>query len=266
MDVFVHVNSGATLAPPSPLPVSVFLLSVLPPSVVFIQPALANTAPDLSVTPSSPINASENSPVSVTASATDPDNDLVTISRTTNAPFLGGPSSSAPPSSAPNLTASGTPNFNQAGSYFINWVATDDQASPATSSATTSIVIANVNRNPVVTAPAVANGTEGQPLANLTGSASDADAQIVMLEQTNNAPFYPSNTGSIFALNPFLDLIAFPGMPNFNQAGTYQVHWTATDPSSATGVSTTVVTIMDVNRAPVVSAPATMSRREGDIL
>jgi hypothetical protein len=119
----------------------------------------ANAAPIISAPAT--VNGAENSPVSVTANATDPDaGQLVTLSQTNNAPFLAGPASAGPVAN-PSITLSGTPNFSQAGTYAINWHAVDNAASPLTDDEVTNVTIANVDRAPVVTAPATATGAEG---------------------------------------------------------------------------------------------------------
>ena len=104
----------------------------------------------------------ENQPGSFSASATDPDANLVTLSQTTNATFLMGPTSVGPALN-PSITLSGTPNFSQSGSFFVNWSAVDDATPAGTTTASTSITVGS-NRNPVITAPSAVNGTEGSPI------------------------------------------------------------------------------------------------------
>ncbi|MEK7349082.1 MAG: hypothetical protein AABZ94_09440, partial [Candidatus Eisenbacteria bacterium] len=195
----------------------------------------------------------EDSAFSVTASAADPEAGNVTLSQTNNAPFLAGPAS-AGPVLAPSITLSGTPNFTQAGSYAVNWSAVD--ATTGTASATTAITIANLNRNPVITAPATVSGSENTAVS-VTASASDPDADNVGLSQTNNAPFLAGPTSAGPSVNPSITLT---GTPTFAQAGSYTINWSAS--LGGTASATTAITIANTNRNPVIVAPATVSGTE----
>jgi hypothetical protein len=204
------------------------------------------------------VSGTENTLVSITGSASDPDaGQLVTLSQTNTAPFLAGPASAGPLAN-PSITLSGTPNFSQAGSYSVSWSAVDNGSPALTSTATSAITIANLNRVPVIVAPATASGTENT-LVSITGSASDPDAQTVTLSQTNNAAFLagPASAGPVLAPS-----ITLSGTPNFSQAGSYTVNWTAVDtnaPTAGTATASTALTIANLNRNPVIVAPATQS-------
>jgi len=207
----------------------------------------------------STVNGSESSAISVTASATDPDvscGQLVTLRQGNNAPFLVGPPSVGP-SANPSITLSGTPNFSQAGTYAVTWTATDNATPAQSASATTSVVIANVNRNPVIVAPATLSGLENTAIS-VTASAADPDGQSATLCQTNNAPFFPASSCAGPAFNLSLTL---NGTPAAGQAGTYAINWTATDtnsPSAGTAAAMTTVSIA-APPGPLIIAPATVS-------
>jgi PKD repeat protein len=198
----------------------------------------------------------ENSAVTITATASDFDANLVTLSQTNNAAFL--PSgTSVGPVLNPSLPVTGTPNFSQSGSYTINWVAIDNGSPSLSSSAITALTIANLNRNPVITAPATITGPTNSPVT-ITGTATDPDGQLVTLSQTNNAAFLsgPSSAGPV--LNPSITLT---GTPSFTQRGSYTINWSAVDANSPAGSSTatTAVTIGTPGRPPVITAPATFT-------
>jgi PKD repeat protein len=202
-------------------------------------------------------SGTENSPVSITGSASDPDAENVTLSQTNNAAFLAG-AASAGPALNPSITLTGTPSFSQSGSYTVNWSATD--ASAGTAAATTALTIANVNRNPAITAPATASGTETSPVS-ITGSASDPDGDNVTLSQTNNAAFLTGSASAGPALNPSITLT---GTPALGQAGSYTIDWSAADATTGTAAATTALTVVQkVNQNPVITAPATASGTEG---
>ncbi|MGH7486682.1 MAG: Ig-like domain-containing protein, partial [bacterium] len=95
------------------------------------------------------VNGAENSPISVTATATDPDaGNTLTISQTSTAPFL--TFSHSPGVSPATATMSGTPSFDQAGSYTINWSVSDGAGGSDTKN--TAVNIAQTNRPPVLAA------------------------------------------------------------------------------------------------------------------
>ncbi len=217
-----------------------------------------NTPPTL--TAPTTVNGSENAPVSVAASASDPDaGQLVTLTQTNNAPFLAGPAS-AGPSSNPSITLSGTPNFNQAGTYTVNWTATDNSAVPTTSTTSTSVVIANVNRPPTVTAPATASGNEGT-LITFTVSAVDPDGDPIGLLTAASSP---ATTGSTFTPATGNSSGTFSWTPTNAQAGTYTVTFTAAN--NLTGTAATVITVANVDGSPVVTAPATAAGNENTLI
>jgi hypothetical protein len=301
------------------------------------------------------VNGAENSLATVSASASDPDGDTVTLTQTNNAPFLAGPAS-AGPSLNPSISLTGTPNFSQAGNYSVSWGATDPTTGvaaattnvviantdrpptlatiadlnvaegssasatvsasdadgdfvalsaillpsfaslqsptsgtgsvattvlaspnfthagthPATIGATAngqsvqqsfSIIVSNTNRNPIITAPTAANGSEGASFS-VSGSATDPDAENVTLSQTNNAPFLTASSSNGPSLNPSLTLT---GTPAAGQAGNYTVNWSALDASAGTAMAATAVSIGAGNAAPAITAPPTASGEENTL-
>ncbi|HEU4723999.1 MAG TPA: PKD domain-containing protein, partial [Candidatus Eisenbacteria bacterium] len=153
------------------------------------------------------------------------------------------------------------PNFNQAGSYAIQWTAIDDGSPALTAQATTAVLITDVNRTPLITAPAIVSAQEFVNVT-ITGSATDPDAENVTLSQTNNAAFLagPSSAGP--SLNPSITL---SGTPNFAQSGSYTINWAATDSHSPAGTRTavTAVTVGGPGRSPVITVSPSASATEG---
>jgi PKD repeat protein len=197
--------------------------------------------------------------LTITASASDPQGEPVTLTQTNDTAFLSGPAS-AGPAPNPSITLSGVPSFADAGNYTIHWTATDSGTPVLTASATTALSVGPEEGPPVITAPATASGVENSAFT-VTASATDADASALVLSQTNNAPFLPSPSSTGPIVNPSL---AVTGVPNFSQAGSYLIHWTASDtaPPGLSTSATTAVTIANLNRNPVISAPAAIATQE----
>jgi len=102
------------------------------------------------------------------------------------------------------------------------------------------------DRPPVVTAPATAPGTEGTPLTvNVT--ASDPDATPIASLTAGPLPL-----GATFAAGAGNTSGVLQWTPDFMQAGTYNVVFTATN--ALVGTATTSIVVADQNRAPVANA------------
>ncbi|MEK7315998.1 MAG: PKD domain-containing protein [Candidatus Eisenbacteria bacterium] len=121
------------------------------------------------------------------------------------------------------------------------------------------------NNPPVITAPGLVQGPENAAIS-VIGSAGDPDGNLVTLSQTNNAPFFAAASSSSGpSLNPSITL---SGTPNFTQAGSYSIAWTAVDSNvpAATASATTAVSIGGPHRNPVITAPATVFGTEGALV
>jgi parallel beta-helix repeat protein len=141
-------------------------------------------------------------------------------------------------------TLSWPPTFAQAGPWPLTFTA----SGTATGSATTAITVRNVDRAPVVTAPATASGVEGTPLT-IAVAATDPDGGSIASLTASGLPagatFTPGagNTGGTLAWTPAL-----------GQAGSCIVRFTAANGLSGSATTTLAVR---VSGAPVVGAPAT---------
>jgi membrane-bound inhibitor of C-type lysozyme len=200
------------------------------------------------VTAPATASGAENTLITFTVSAVDPDGEA--IATLTAAPL---PSGATFTSNAAHTsgTFNWTPSFSQSGSYNVTFTATN----ALSGSATTAITVTNVDRAPVVTAPATASGNEGT-LISFTVSASDPDGDAIA--SLTGAPL-PS--GATFTANAANTSGTFNWTPSFTQAGSYNVTFTAAN--ALTGSASTSITVNNVDRAPVVTAPPTASGAEG---
>jgi hypothetical protein len=216
---------------------------------------------DLNPTIVAPVTADAivNSPFSVSATATDPDaGQLVTLSQTNNVPFLSGPASVGPGMN-PSITLSGTPSSDQVGNYTIHWSAADNVTpSSGTSIMTTTVRVKPIDLPPTVGAVSSATVEEGLHL-RIVAVASDPNGDAVgVMTATGSA----ITAGATFSFTPGSNVGYLDWTPNYTQAGSYSVTFTATN--SLSGSTTTSITVTDSPpRAPVVSAPSAKSGPPG---
>ena len=189
----------------------------------------------------------ENSALTVNITASDPDGDaitsLVASGLPTGATFTPGPGNTGG-------TVSWTPDFTQAGSYSITFMA----ANVLADTAITQVTITNLDRVPVVTAPGAVTAAENAPLVvSVTVADPDLDpiTTLTAVGLPAGATFTPGagNTTGILSWTP-----------SFAQSGTYSITFTASNALS--GAATTQVTVSNVDHAPVVTAAATASGAE----
>jgi hypothetical protein len=153
-------------------------------------------------------------------------------------------------------TLTWTPTFTQSGSYGVTFTATNTQSG----SASTAITVNNVDRAPTVTAPATASVNEGSLLTvNVTASDPDGDA-ISSLTAAGTA----ITAGATFAAGAGNTTGALTWTTTTSDAGSYGVTFTATNALS--GSASTAITVIGENQNPVVTAPATASVDEGQLL
>ena len=112
-------------------------------------------------------------------------------------------------------------------------------------------IVVRADRPPVVTAPATATVTEGMLLTvNITAADPDNTTPITSLVAA------PLPFGATFTHNASNTAGTLQWTPDFTQAGTYSVTFTASNTPAGTTLSgsrTTVITVTDVNRAPVAN-------------
>jgi len=210
------------------------------------------TVNDVGLAPivTAPASASgdENTLITVEVSATDPDGDaiasLTAIDVPTGATFT---------AAADNLsgTLAWTPDYTQAGSYTVTFTAANDLSG----SAATAITVNDTDRAPVVSAPATATGDENS-LITIEISATDPDGDAITALTATDVPTGATFTASADNLSGTL-----AWTPDYTQAGTYTVTFTAANALS--GSASTTITVNDTDRAPSVTAPATASGQVG---
>jgi len=184
-------------------------------------------------------SVNEGTLLTFTLSASDPDGDAITYSAQ-NLP-TGATLSGA--------TFNWTPSYAQSGTYLVTFVASDG---PAQDSETITISVVNVNRPPVLAPIGDKSVGEGATL-NFTVSANDADGDPVTYSVQN----LPS--GAAFAGQ------TFTWTPAYNQGGTYQLTFTASD-SQAQDSETITIAVGNVDRAPVLGSIGDKSAYANELL
>jgi hypothetical protein len=172
-------------------------------------------------------------------SATDPDGDAVTYS------VEGLPSGAV----FANQSFSWTPSYQQADTYQVTFIASDGQAQD---SKTVTITVNNVNQPPVLAAIGSKSVSENSALS-FSVSATDADGDTITYS-AQNLPTGANFSGQTFSWTP-----------GYEQAGTYQVTFIASD-GSGQDSETITITANNVNRAPVLGAIGNKSVNENSLL
>jgi PKD repeat protein len=203
------------------------------------------------VTAPASVLANEGQNFCITINSSDPDGDPITSCTV----------SGAPPGSTFTLVPGGgstfcwTPSFSAAGTYSVTFTC----CNALCGSATTVITVNDVNRQPVITAPATASGMEGNPIATITATATDADATNFLTITQAGKP--ASLTFTAQAPGPSPRTATITGTPAFGSGGTYSIVWTVNDGVGGTASTTTVFTVCQFCglHQPAISAPATAS-------
>jgi hypothetical protein len=110
------------------------------------------------------------------------------------------------------------------------------------------------NLTPSVTAPPAVSGAENEAIS-FTVTAGDPDGEPITSLTTSPLP-----VGASFAANASKTSGTFAWTPDFTRAGSASVTFTATN--SLSGSATTAITVANVDRAPVVSAPPSAAVEE----
>jgi hypothetical protein len=184
----------------------------------------------------------------VNVTASDPDGQTIT---SLTASGLPSGATFTPNGSNTSGTLDWTPGFSQSGSYTVTFTASN----ALSGSATTEITVSNLDRAPVVGAPAAVGVAEGVPLA-LQVTATDPDGQAIVTLTATDLP-----EGATFTPGPGNETGTLEWTPTFGGAGVYTVTFTAGNTLS--GLATTEIAVSNVDRAPVVSVAATAPAWEG---
>ena len=203
------------------------------------------------VTAPATATVAENSPLTVDVTASDPDSpaiDSLTVSG------LPAGATFVPGSGNTTGRLSWTPTFNQAGLYTVTFRASNTRSG----SSSMAITVTNMDRAPVITVPTTAAGPENGPLT-IDLTASDADGDTITSLTASGLP-----SGATFSVGPGRTSGTIAWTPTYYQAGSYTVTFTASNALS--GSAATALTITNVDRAPVVTAPATAGVLIGSVL
>ncbi len=111
---------------------------------------------------------------------------------------------------------------------------------------------------PRITAPSSVEGAEGSAIG-FTVSAADPDGEPIQSLIASSLP-----AGATFTLGPSGTSGSFDWLPDFTQAGTYEVVFQASN--VLTGTAATAITIGNTDRAPAVTAPEAIGGEEGGTL
>ena len=206
-----------------------------------------NCAPTL-VLPAPP-TINEGQTLNFTVSAVDPENNAVTLS-----------ASNLPQGSNFNPSTgqfTWTPTCTQAGGYLPSFTALDNGTPPRSETRTLAITVNKVNIPPTISVPQdVYNISEGQQLVFTITALQGCQNQNLMIN-TGNLPA-GAVLGELIQNGPRVSR-EFRWTPNFTQAGTYPITFTAADANNPNALSSKLVTInvVDFNLDPQLNAPAT---------
>jgi hypothetical protein len=189
----------------------------------------------------------ENAALTVTPSASDPDNDALAWSGTNM------PTGASVNASTGVLTW--TPSYSQAGTY-SNVTLTADDGNGGTASQAFDITVTNVNQPPTIAS--IANQTVAEnAVLTVTPSASDGDGDALAWSGTNlpSGASVNASTGE------------FTWTPGYTQAGSYSaVTLTADDGNGGTASQAFDITVTNVNRAPTIASIANQTVAENAAL
>ena len=194
----------------------------------------------------------QNVLLTFTVFASDPDGDAITSFIASGTAITAGGTFSADATHTSG-TFSWTPGFNDAGVYSVTFTASNALSGTATTSIS---VCLGCSRAPVVTAPATVQGSRNL-LITFTVSATDPDGTAI-----TSLTAAPLPSGATFTANGSNTFGTFDWTPTQN--GTFNVTFTAANDLSSS--ATTQITIGSGDRAPVVSAPASVSASAGSLL
>lgn len=207
-----------------------------------------NSVPDLSLISNKSV--SETQILNFTVSATDPDNDTVTLS------------ASGLPSGATFNATTGvfdwTPGYTAAGTYQVTFTATENTPEALSDSETVTITVSNTNRAPELNPIGNKVVSEGQTL-QFTVSASDPDNDTITL----SAAHLP--VGSSFNASTGV----FTWNTSYSDDGNYpDIEFAATDNGSPIELDVELITITvgNVNRMPEITIPGPQEVLEGHLL
>ena len=208
------------------------------------------------VTAPASTSGTEGALLTVHVTASDPDGDAITSLTASGTAITAGGTFAAGPGNTSG-TFNWTPTFTQSGTYSVTFRAA---STFLTGSSVTSIDIANMDRAPVVTAPATRSACENTLVTFTVGAIDPEGDAIASLTAAGSV----MTAGATFAANAANTSGTFSWTPTFTAAGSYTATFTAQNALS--GSAATTITVGGCDRAPVVIAPATSSGLEGSLI
>ncbi len=199
------------------------------------------------------LRAEEGVLVSFDVTAVDPDGDAIASLTASGPPFAAG-ATFAPNPSNTGGTFQWTPGFDRAGTHRVDFTASN----ALDRSISTVLFVANVNRLPSVVAPATAAGDEGTFLTiEVTASDPDLDPVALSAAPVSTDAFFEDRGNGTGSFGWYL---------TFGDAGTHVIRFSGVDALGGFGGADCLITVRNVDRAPVVVAPFTRSVVEGAAL
>jgi hypothetical protein len=116
------------------------------------------------------------------------------------------------------------------------------------------------NANPVLIAPSTINATEGAEMTPVTVTATDTDAADVLTITASGVP-NGLTVNSTPGTSP--NSATLSGTPSYSTQGTHTITWYVSDGVNPADSTTSTITIQNTDRAPIVTAPATVSGNVG---
>ena len=222
-----------------------------------------NRAPTLDAP--SAVPGAESVEMSFPVLVSDPDGDPVTS-------LTGGPLPAGATFTPNGLLTSGefawTPTVGQQGTYTVTFTAESGSPTRATS-ATTELQIGPQDLPPVVTGPGTVNGRANH-LITFTATCSDPDGEAITLFNLAGAQNTPLPAGAVWTTNAGNTSGTLTWTPTQAQVGTVSLRYKARDaepfPLETGPEQYTTKVVVAADRAPVVTAPASVSVNEGDPL
>ncbi len=147
-----------------------------------------------------------------------------------------------------------TPSFTQAGSYTLNFTATDNGSPVRSDSKSVTVTINNVNRAPVANPNSVTTEEDTARNFVITGSDPDGDAITYTI-------LTPPRNGALSGTAPNLTYT-----PNANFNGADSFTFRVSDASLESAFATVDITVTSTNDAPVLTVPPAQTGNENQLL
>jgi len=200
------------------------------PSSIATVTITPNALPVIAAIPAQ--TGTENVALGFTVTATDANSDAIAYAYTVSPAIA----TNAPTLNATTGVFAWTPNYLQAGTYTFTFSASDVVGSSTT---TVSVVIADVNRTPVLTA-VPDQSVNGNSALSVQLAATDEDTDNTLTYSFSSVPAITGNVPAMSAAG------LFTWTPTVAQAGVYTVTFTVADNHTASATQTATVTVVNL--------------------